>query len=178
MPHDINSQQSFEAFPLNPNGQSKNMGAHDRIPPDPAISRHMHIVEFAGGAFRNTTLQPDQWRQTSSGSSSWREINPRTTPFIQPELAAPSPPAGDRGEDNPACHQSGSPEPSVQLPPQPEVQIGSGPDPMQPPPAMVAARQHRRGRPRKITSNAATMTPPPQALDLRRPEDDGPRRVP
>ena len=38
--HDINSQQSFEALPLKPNGQRKNTGAHDRIPSDPAISRH------------------------------------------------------------------------------------------------------------------------------------------
>ena len=40
MLHDINSQQSFEALPLKPNGQRKNMGAHDRIPSDPATSRH------------------------------------------------------------------------------------------------------------------------------------------
>jgi hypothetical protein len=40
MPHDINSQQSFDALPLKPNGQRKNLGAHDRIPPDPAISGH------------------------------------------------------------------------------------------------------------------------------------------
>ena len=38
--HDINSQHSFEALPLKPNGQRKNTGAHDRIPSDPAISTH------------------------------------------------------------------------------------------------------------------------------------------
>ena len=38
--HDINSQQSFEALPLKPNGQRKSTGAHDRIPSDPAISKH------------------------------------------------------------------------------------------------------------------------------------------
>jgi hypothetical protein len=37
--HDNNRQQSFETLPLKPNGQSKNMGALDRIPPDPATSR-------------------------------------------------------------------------------------------------------------------------------------------
>jgi hypothetical protein len=32
-------QQSFATLPLKPNGQ-KNMGAHDRIAPDSAISKH------------------------------------------------------------------------------------------------------------------------------------------
>jgi hypothetical protein len=40
MPHDINSQQSFDVLPQKLNSQRKNMGAHDRIPPNPAISRH------------------------------------------------------------------------------------------------------------------------------------------
>ena len=40
MPHDINSQQSFEALPSETKRSEKNTGTHDRIPPDPAISRH------------------------------------------------------------------------------------------------------------------------------------------
>jgi hypothetical protein len=37
-PRDINSQQSFKVLSLKPNGHRKNKGAHDRVPPDPAIS--------------------------------------------------------------------------------------------------------------------------------------------
>jgi hypothetical protein len=40
MSHDENRLKIFALLPLKPNGQ-KNMVAHDRIPPDPAISRHV-----------------------------------------------------------------------------------------------------------------------------------------
>jgi hypothetical protein len=43
-----------------------------------------HSGEFAGIAFRNTILQPDQWGHTTSRILSWRERNPRTTTFIRP----------------------------------------------------------------------------------------------
>jgi hypothetical protein len=37
----------------------KNMGAPDRIPSNPAISRHDRQAELVGGAFRNTPLLLD-----------------------------------------------------------------------------------------------------------------------
>jgi hypothetical protein len=36
----------------------------------------MRLVDLADGAFRNTTLQPDQWGQASGRSSSWHEKEP------------------------------------------------------------------------------------------------------
>jgi hypothetical protein len=43
------------------------MGAHNRIPPDPANSRHRCTDTFAGGAFRNSPLQLDQEAPASEG---------------------------------------------------------------------------------------------------------------
>jgi hypothetical protein len=42
-------------------------------------------VTFAGGAFWNSTLQPNPVGHATSRSSSWRERNPRTAAFIQAE---------------------------------------------------------------------------------------------
>jgi hypothetical protein len=53
-----------------------------KIPSDLAISRHEAPLEFADGAFRNSTLRPDQWEQASSRSFSWHERNPRSAFFI------------------------------------------------------------------------------------------------
>jgi hypothetical protein len=67
--HHINSQQSFEALPLKPNGQIKNMGAPDQKHPiqqSLGIDRRMN---FAGGTFRNTTIQPVRWEEASERSS-------------------------------------------------------------------------------------------------------------
>ena len=58
--HDINSQQSFEALPLKPNGQSKTWVRTTESHPiqqSPGMDRP---IEFAGGAFQNTPLQPDR----------------------------------------------------------------------------------------------------------------------
>ena len=55
--HDINSQQSFKALPLKPNGQIKTWvrpTEYHPIQQSPGMKRPM---EFAGGAFRNTTVQ-------------------------------------------------------------------------------------------------------------------------
>ena len=65
MSHDINSQQNFEAFPLKPNGQSKTWVRTTESHPiqqSPGVNRP---VEFAGGAFRNSSLQPNQREHTS-----------------------------------------------------------------------------------------------------------------
>jgi hypothetical protein len=90
IPHDGNSQQSFAALPLKPNGQRKTWVRTTESQPiqqSPGMNRP---VEFAGGAFRNTTRQPDRWADPHLGAN-W---NPRTTTFIQAELVAPTPPAG------------------------------------------------------------------------------------
>jgi hypothetical protein len=48
-----------------------------------------HPVEFASGAFRNTTLQPDRWEQTTGRSYSqahgqlFLESNSEQTPVIK-----------------------------------------------------------------------------------------------
>ena len=100
--HDINSQQSFEALPLKPNDQRKTMGAHDRIPSDPAISRH----ESPSGVRRRSlpkldTLARSRYRRQADLRllAIW---NPRTTTFIrlapspQPPRRRPAP--GDQNE--------------------------------------------------------------------------------
>jgi hypothetical protein len=56
---DGNKKRSFVSLPREPNGWNKSMCAHDRIPPDPANSRHKFTVTFAGRAFRNSSLQND-----------------------------------------------------------------------------------------------------------------------
>ncbi|KAM3231260.1 hypothetical protein ACQJBY_061434 [Aegilops geniculata] len=48
-----------------------------------------HPWEFAGGAFRNLTLRPDQGGQASSRSSSCHLRYPWIAAFIQDEPAAP-----------------------------------------------------------------------------------------
>ncbi|VAI39471.1 hypothetical protein VPH35_093926 [Triticum aestivum] len=50
--------------------------------------------EFAGGDFRNLTLQPDQGGQASGRSSSCHLRYPRIAAFIQAEPAAPTPSVG------------------------------------------------------------------------------------
>jgi hypothetical protein len=75
---DANKGQSFAPLPLEPNGRNKSMGAHDRIPPDPANSRHSCTVTFAGGPFRNSPLRSDQEGSASERSSSSRKRNPRS----------------------------------------------------------------------------------------------------
>jgi hypothetical protein len=49
-------------LPLKPNGHIKNMGAHDRIPSEPASPGMKRPMKFAGGAFQNTTLNSSSWR--------------------------------------------------------------------------------------------------------------------
>jgi hypothetical protein len=57
--YDGNSQQSFAALPLKPNGQIK-IRVHPTeshpIQQSPGMTR---LMEFIGGAFRNTTLLLD-----------------------------------------------------------------------------------------------------------------------
>jgi hypothetical protein len=87
MPHDINSQQSFDALPLKPNGQRKSIGARDRIPPDPAISKH----ELPSGVCR--------WSLPKHATVSMktcirhtvvlRERNPKTNTIIQSNQQPP-----------------------------------------------------------------------------------------
>jgi hypothetical protein len=96
MPHDINSQQSFDALSLKSNGQIKNMGAHDRIPPDPAISRH---ESPSGVRRRSLPKYATATRTMKTGRfSSGRERNLRTATIIRSKPAAPTPPARSRGE--------------------------------------------------------------------------------
>jgi hypothetical protein len=80
--HDINSQQSFEALPLKPNGQIKNMGAHDRNHPIQQSSGIYRSMNFAGRAFRNPTIHPNWWEQHPTDLQTWCEKNRRTTTFI------------------------------------------------------------------------------------------------
>ena len=114
--HDINSQQSFEALPLKPNGQIKNTGAPDRIPSDPAISRH----ESPSGVRRRSLPKPDTLARSRYRRQADLRLlaiwNPRTTTFIEAKQAAPSPPAGNlrnlplratEGQDQ-RCVRSGS----------------------------------------------------------------------
>jgi hypothetical protein len=60
MPHDINSQQSFEALPLKPNGQGKTWVRTTESLLNHQTPGMMRPVELASGAFRNTTLQPNR----------------------------------------------------------------------------------------------------------------------
>jgi hypothetical protein len=59
MIHNSNNQQSFSALSIKPNGhrktQARPMESH-LIQQSSNINRP---IEFTGGAFRNTTLQPD-----------------------------------------------------------------------------------------------------------------------
>jgi hypothetical protein len=51
-------------------------------------------LEFADETFRNSTLRPDQWRHTSSRSSSWHKRDPRTASlFFDADKQAPTPPS-------------------------------------------------------------------------------------
>jgi hypothetical protein len=70
MSHDGNKELSFALLPPESNGRNKNMGAHNQIPPDPANFMHRCTVTVAGGAFRNSPLQPDQEGPPSERSSS------------------------------------------------------------------------------------------------------------
>jgi hypothetical protein len=60
MPHDINSQQSFETLSLKPNGQNKTWVATTESLPNQPTPSMTRLMELASGAFRNTTLQPDR----------------------------------------------------------------------------------------------------------------------
>ena len=100
--HGINSQQSFEALPLKPNGQIKNTGAPDRIPSDPAISRH----ESPCGVRRRSLPKLDNLARSRYRRQADLRLlaiwNPRTTTFIrlapspQPPRRRPAP--GDQNE--------------------------------------------------------------------------------
>jgi hypothetical protein len=56
MPHDINSQQSFEALPLKPNGQSKTRVRTTESHPIQQSPDMNCLWEIADGAFRNPSL--------------------------------------------------------------------------------------------------------------------------
>jgi hypothetical protein len=76
VPQDGNRKQSFATLPLKPNGQIKIRG-----PPTKSYLIQQSLgmtrpVEFAGRAFRNTTLLPDPWRRAFDRSSSWCEKEP------------------------------------------------------------------------------------------------------
>uniref|UniRef100_A0A453JXJ1 Uncharacterized protein n=1 Tax=Aegilops tauschii subsp. strangulata TaxID=200361 RepID=A0A453JXJ1_AEGTS len=71
------------------------------IQQSPGITRPW---EFAGGAFRNPPLRPDQEGQMSGNSSSWRKRNPRTAAFIRAHQHAPTPPVGAASEKAAAAH--------------------------------------------------------------------------
>jgi hypothetical protein len=80
--HDIKSQPSFETLPLKPNGQTKarvRTTEYHLIHQSPGMRRP---VEFTGGAFRNTTVQPEEIHLDA-------RRNPRTTSFIQNKQGAP-----------------------------------------------------------------------------------------
>jgi hypothetical protein len=83
---DGNKGQSFVPLPPEPNGRNKSMGAHDRIHPDPANSRHSCTVTFAGGAFWNSPLPLDQEGPALERFSSSHKRNSRPATFIQAEL--------------------------------------------------------------------------------------------
>jgi hypothetical protein len=59
MIYDGNMQQSFETLPLKPNGQVKTQEQMTESHPIQQSLGMMRPMEFAGGAFRNTTLQPE-----------------------------------------------------------------------------------------------------------------------
>jgi hypothetical protein len=60
MPHDINSQQSFDALPLKPNGQRKTWERMTKFHLIQRSSGIKRLAEFTNGAFWNMPLQPDQ----------------------------------------------------------------------------------------------------------------------
>ena len=100
MSHDINSQQSFETLPLKPNGQSKTWVRTTESHPiqqSPGMNRP---VEFAGGAFRNSSLQPNQREHASSRSSSSRGRNLGPPPLYQQNQLAPTPPVAIQRNGN------------------------------------------------------------------------------
>jgi hypothetical protein len=72
---DGNKGHSFAPLPPKPNGRNKSMCVHDRIPPNPANSRHSCTVTFAGGAFRNSPLRPDPEGPASGRSSSSHKVS-------------------------------------------------------------------------------------------------------
>ena len=55
MPHDINNQQSFKALPLKSNGQSKTRMRTTEFHPIQQSLGMIALMEYTGGAFRNTT---------------------------------------------------------------------------------------------------------------------------
>src|SRR4051812_21300146 len=83
-------QQSFTTLPLKPNVQKNKAHTTEYLLIQQSLGM-MRPWEFAGGAFLNSTLQPDQQGQTSSTYSSSRGRNPRTASIIQAHQQAPTP---------------------------------------------------------------------------------------
>jgi hypothetical protein len=79
--HDINSQRSLQALPLKPNGQKKHMCMTESHPIQQSLGMN-HLVEFTIGAFRNMTLQPDQWGKQPTNLCLCTSWNPRTATFV------------------------------------------------------------------------------------------------
>jgi hypothetical protein len=60
VPYDGNSQQSFVALPLEPNGQIKTRVHKTKYHPIQQTLGMKLPMEFASGAFRNPTLLPNR----------------------------------------------------------------------------------------------------------------------
>lgn len=89
MPLTGNTEQSFAPLPPEPNGRNKSIGAHDRIPPNPANSTHRCTITFADEAFRNSTLPPGREEPAIERSPTSHKRNPRTASFIETGTSSP-----------------------------------------------------------------------------------------
>jgi hypothetical protein len=81
--HNGNKERGFAPLTPEPNGRNNSMGAHDRIPPDPANSGHKCTVTFADGAFQNSPLRRDQEGPASGRSPSLHKRNLGRPPLLE-----------------------------------------------------------------------------------------------
>jgi hypothetical protein len=93
MSNDGNQQKIFATLPLKQNDQ-KNMGTHNRIPSDPAISKH----ELPNGICRWSLPKLDTHQINEGRHQSDLRLGTRgtlgTAPIIHVNLVAPSPQPG------------------------------------------------------------------------------------
>jgi hypothetical protein len=99
------------------------MGAHDRIPSDPANSMHEMPSGAPVPASRNTPLLADQWGQAPADHHLGDRRNPRTATIIRETVCRQSPPCriGRRGRRYSKCKavDVGDPRSRQNMPPRP-----------------------------------------------------------
>jgi hypothetical protein len=98
VPHDINSQQSFEALPLKLNGQRKiRVRTTESHPIQQSLGMN-RPVEFTGGAFQNKTASKTMKTCIWQIIILVQEEILGPPPFIQSELVEEMPSQGDAAD--------------------------------------------------------------------------------